>query len=310
MHQHSLITEQYGVKIKYAGQGDGKVEFDDYIFFETDVEETEHDNSQDLWFVFEGTRLMIKVIDNNSEKISIPVYSDIKGHKDLIRNILYIGKYKGRYCYASEIEASDREQNEESQQFVFEELRALAIVLDEKIFHAAGRAAQLINWDKDHKFCGRCGAVMKNKKDERAKICPQCNLHSYPGISPAVIVAVKNENKLLLAHNRNFKTGLYSLVAGFVEPGETFEESVKREVFEEVGVKVKNIKYFGSQPWPFPNSLMIGFTAEYAVGEVKADGIEIEHADWYEINNLPLIPAKGSVARKIIDSWKKDFEIL
>jgi NAD+ diphosphatase len=122
----------------------------------------------------------------------------------------------------------------------------------------------------------------------------------YPRISPAIIVAVTRDDEILLAHNNNFKQNRYSVIAGFVEPGETFEDCVKREVMEEVNVKVKNIKYFSSQPWPFPDSLMIAFTAEYDEGEIRPDGIEIGDAGWYKRDNLPEVPTNTSVAGRLI----------
>jgi NAD+ diphosphatase len=134
-----------------------------------------------------------------------------------------------------------------------------------------------------------------------AKECPGCGFLSFPRISPAVIVLVEKENRVLLARVKRFTTELYSVLAGFVEPGETLEETVRREVEEEVGIKVKNLRYFGSQPWPFPDSLMIGFTADYESGEIKIDETEIADAGWYDPDRLPTIPGKISIARELID---------
>jgi NAD+ diphosphatase len=137
--------------------------------------------------------------------------------------------------------------------------------------------------------------------EERAKQCTACSSRVYPRISPAVIVAITREDKLLLARASRFKTGMHSVIAGFVEPGETLEECVRREVSEEVGLEIKNIRYFSSQPWPFPDSLMIAFTAEYSSGEITVDNSEIVEANWYKADELPEIPGKASVARKLID---------
>jgi NAD+ diphosphatase len=174
-------------------------------------------------------------------------------------------------------------------------------LLDDEVFMLAGRAFQITNWDENHKYCGKCGALFDNKQDERAKICPKCGLVNYPRISPAIITAIVKENKILLAHGNHFKNKMYSVIAGFVEPGETFEDCVQREVMEEVGIRVKNIRYFGSQPWPFPNSLMVGFTAEYESGEIKVDEKEIGDAGWYSVDEFPETPGHGSIARKLID---------
>ncbi|MFT5876096.1 MAG: NAD+ diphosphatase, partial [Clostridium sp.] len=181
-------------------------------------------------------------------------------------------------------------------------LKALTYQLSEEMFWIGGRAVQIVNFNTDHAYCGRCGTLTQSIKSERAKKCPKCGLINYPRISPAIIVAVVREGKLLLAHNNQFPKGLYSVVAGFVEVGETFEECVVREVREETGIIVKNIKYFGNQPWPFPNSLMIGFTAEYASGEIKVDGKEIGDAKWYSSTEMPTTPDSISISKKLI-SW-------
>ena len=143
------------------------------------------------------------------------------------------------------------------------------------------------------------------RSGERAKKCPKCGLSNYPRISPAIIVAVIRDGQLLLAHNNQFTKDLYSVVSGFLEVGETFEECVVREVKEETGITVKNINYFGNQPWPFPNSIMIGFTAEYAGGEIQVDGKEIGNANWFSSTEMPLIPNGLSIAKKLID-WFVD----
>ena len=138
--------------------------------------------------------------------------------------------------------------------------------------------------------------------------CPGCGLTAFPKISPAVIVLVEKEGKLLLARGRRFALPFYSVLAGFVEPGESLEDTVHREILEEVGIRVKNVRYFGSQPWPYPDSLMIGFTAEYAGGEIKEDPEEILDAAWFAPDDLPSIPGKVSIARKLID-WFVEKEL-
>lgn len=168
------------------------------------------------------------------------------------------------------------------------------------------KAKQLLTWDASTQYCGQCGHKYERKKDERAKYCPNCKGVQYPRISPAIIVGITRGDQILLAHNRNFKEGLYSIIAGFVEQGETFEEAVKREVFEEVGLKVKNIRYVQSRPWISMDSLMIGFMAEYEAGEIKVDGVEIVDAGWYQKGYLPpVLPEKLTTARYIIDKILK-----
>jgi NAD+ diphosphatase len=174
-------------------------------------------------------------------------------------------------------------------------------MLEEDLIWIAGRANQLVNWSQTHRHCGRCGQPTEDKTDERAKTCPQCGLVNYPRLSPAIIVAVLKNDRILLGRNKRFKLPFYSVLAGFVEPGETLEECVRREIREEVNISVKNIRYFGSQPWPFPDSLMIAFVADYAGGEIRTDGLEIIDAAWFTKDNLPQIPPKISIARQLID---------
>jgi NAD+ diphosphatase len=174
-------------------------------------------------------------------------------------------------------------------------------LMEESLIWIAGRANQLVYWNQTHQYCGGCGRPTEDKNDERAKICPECSLINYPRLSPAVIVAVLKNNQILLGRNKRFKLPFYSVLAGFVEPGETLETCVKREICEEVGIAVKNIRYFGSQPWPFPNSLMIAFVADYADGEIRTDGSEIVDAAWFSKDRLPQIPPKISIARQLID---------
>lgn len=185
--------------------------------------------------------------------------------------------------------------------FKFYNFRSLVALLDRPNFNLAAKALHLASWNKTYKYCNKCGTLLNEKDDERAKICPKCGFIIYPRISPAIITAIIKDKKLLLAHNTNFIDNMYSVIAGFVEPGETFEDCVSREVFEETNIKVKNIKYFGSQPWPFPDSLMVAFICEYESGELKVDGVEISDADWYGVDELPVIPKGGSIARRLID---------
>lgn len=270
---------------------------DSYIWFTPGVEPPVHDKSDEIWFVFNGNKLVTEEIE---EKGSLPKVQDLNKYSQFFKHVHYIGQLREKYCYTAELTETDMVE----EKYKFHDFRSIISYMNDEEFLLCSKAIQVINWDKDHKFCGRCGTMMETMTDERAKICPKCGFINYPRISPAIIVAITNGEKLLLAHNKNFKPGLYSLIAGFVEVGETFEQCVKREIMEEVGIKVKNIKYFQSQPWPFPNSLMIAFTAEYVEGEIQVDGKEIEDAGWYTVDKFPMIPAKGSVARKLIDWFK------
>ncbi|MDP3564325.1 MAG: NAD(+) diphosphatase [Methanoregula sp.] len=167
----------------------------------------------------------------------------------------------------------------------------------------AALAVQLMDFDRTTLFCGRCGAKTRQLRTERAKFCSDCNLITYPRLSPAIIVLVGKDDEVLLARSPHFPAGLHSTIAGFVEPGENLEHAVSREVFEEVGITVKNIRYFGSEPWPFPHSFMIGFVADYAGGEIMIDNKEIVSAGWFSRDTLPLIPSPLSISRALIDSW-------
>lgn len=171
---------------------------------------------------------------------------------------------------------------------------------DAGLFTLAGTAHHLLHWAQSNRFCGHCGHEMGDKQDERAKICPACGNIVYPRISPATITAILRGDEILLAHNRNFNPGMHSLIAGFVEPGETLEQCVAREIGEEIGIRVNHIRYFSSQPWPFPDSLMTAFLADYDSGEIAVDGAEIVSAGWYRADALPAVPGADSIAGKMI----------
>ena len=182
-------------------------------------------------------------------------------------------------------------------------LRGLWGSLGEDGFGVAARAVQIIAWDADHRFCGRCARPTERAVDERVRRCPTCALSCYPRVHPAVIVLVHRGDEALLARAANFPMPMFSTLAGFVEPGETLEDCVHREIREEVGIEVDGLRYFGSQPWPFPHSLMIGFHAAWSSGEIQVDGREIAEAGWFRPDALPRIPPRQSIARALIDAW-------
>ncbi len=167
----------------------------------------------------------------------------------------------------------------------------------------ACRGVQLIRFDTLTRFCGFCGSKTSMKQDEIAKVCPSCKRIVFPRLSPAVIVRITDGPKILLSRSPHFPKGMYSVQAGFVEPGESLEAAVHREVREEIGIEVTDIRYFGSQPWPFPDSLMIGFTARYAGGAIESDMKEIEDVRWFTRSDLPLLPAQDSIAHGLIHDW-------
>ena len=186
---------------------------------------------------------------------------------------------------------------------VYSGIRELAGLIPDEELATAGLAVQVTDYDRTTRFCGRCGTATEPARTERAKVCPSCHQVTYPRLSPAVIVLVKNNNSVLMVRGKKAPPGRYSLVAGFVEPGETIEHAVHREVREETGVAIKNIRYCASEPWPFPNSLMLGFVADYEGGEIAPDGIEVESAAWFDRNHLPDLPPKLSITRALIDNW-------
>jgi NAD+ diphosphatase len=211
---------------------------------------------------------------------------------------LYLGVLGGQQCWAAELPKDADTPGGMS----WEGLRALFSVLDDAHFALAGRALQLLDWDRTHQFCGRCGARTEAHAEERVRVCPACKLSAYPRVAPAVMALIKRGKQLLLARGPHFPPGMYSALAGFVEPGESLEQCVAREVHEEVGVRVSNTRYFASQSWPFPHSLMIAFVCDWVSGEIKPQAGEIEEANWFEVLQLPKLPSKISIARKLIDA--------
>lgn len=244
--------------------------------------------------IFNEGKLLVK---HTADTLVMPEYKDLAGSALLNLSRQYIGEFDGKVCYCLDV----TEMTTVPEGLEFKELRALLGQMEEDVFLLAGRAFQIINWNRLTRYCGKCGSLTENKINELAKQCSHCGSVFYPRISPAIIVAVTRGDRILLAHNKNFRPNWYSVIAGFVEPGETFEDCVRREVFEEVGIRVKNIQYFDSQPWPFPDSLMIGFTAEHASGEIQVDGEEIEAADWYSFDALPPCPTTTSIAGRLIE---------
>ena len=181
-------------------------------------------------------------------------------------------------------------------------LRPSFYLLSKELYLKAGKCHELLYWHHNTKFCGICGAPMKMHTDI-SKRCTNCGKEVWPQLATAIIVLVHRNDEVLLVHARNFKTDFYGLIAGFVETGETIEEAVYREVEEETGIKVKNLRYFGSQPWPYPSGLMIGFNADYESGELHLQRSELSKGAWFKKDNLPTLPEPLSIARMIIDDW-------
>ncbi len=200
----------------------------------------------------------------------------------------------GRHCWAVDV-GPDGEGG--ARDDVVDLFRLWSSV-DETTWALAGRAVQLVEWQRNHRFCGRCGTPTVEAPGERATKCPACGLLAYPRLAPAVIMLVeRDDGHALLARNANFPSGMFSCLAGFVEPGETLEHAVRREVMEEVGLTVGDVEFRGSQPWPFPHQVMIGFGAQYLSGEIEIDGQEIVEAQWFTPDDTPNFPTGGHVDR-------------
>lgn len=212
-------------------------------------------------------------------------------------NAVYVGEFKGLPCHAADVAQFPDLPGSEAVP-----LRAIFQLAGPQLFMLAGRAAQLLDWQANHRFCGRCGTPTEMAEGETAMRCPACGLLAYPRISPAVMVLVRDGEKLLLARSPHFKPGVFSALAGFVEPGETLEQCAAREVREEVGIEIANLRYFDSQPWPFPNSLMVAFFADYADGTITPDPAEIAEAAWFTPDELPILPDPISISRRLIDA--------
>ena len=209
----------------------------------------------------------------------------------------YLGTYGDTHCYSAELAPSSKAP----QGMIFRDLRSLYGRLAEELHVIAGRAVQIVEWDRTHQFCGACGTKTEASQSERSRVCPECGLGQFPRLSPAIIVAVEKGDEILLGRGPHFPPGIFSVLAGFVEPGESLEECVAREVFEETGIEVGDIRYFSSQPWPFPNSVMLGFTAQYVGGEIHVDGDEIKEANWYRYDELPhTFPGNLSISQWLV----------
>lgn len=180
-------------------------------------------------------------------------------------------------------------------------VRRLLASAPESILQPVLRALALLHWRLTVHFCGKCGSPTEDKSDEIARICKTCGFVTYPRLSPAILAVVKKRDKILLARNSKFTTGVFSLIAGYLEVGEDFEACVRREVREEAGIEIDNIAYVASQPWPFPDALMVGFESTWKSGEIKPDGVEILEAGWFGLDNPPPLPPPGSLSRKLID---------
>jgi NAD+ diphosphatase len=246
-----------------------------------------------LWFAFRRRELLV------SDAFALPALDSLAALGLAPIRTQFLGHLEGEPCYAAEL-ASDAAPPPGAQ---FRNLRELFGHLRAELMAVAGRAVQIVEWDRTHQFCGACAAPTVLHERVRARVCTNqaCKLEAYPRLAPAMIVAVERGEELLLARSPHFPAGIYSVLAGFVDPGESVEEAVHREVFEETAVRVVNVRYFASQPWPFPNSLMLGFQADYEGGDVVPEPGEIEHAAFFHVDALPaLFPGNVSISQWLI----------
>ncbi len=248
----------------------------------------------DLWFVYRDNKLLV----TTDQTPGLPPASP-DGRPPLDADgIRCFGTLDGRLCWAAHATSPPPGM-------AFEPLRALFDRLPDCTLALAGRAAQVLEFDRTHRFCGACASPTQDGDGGRARCCPRCQTLAYPRLAPAMMVLVTREGaagrELLLARGRRSATPMYSALAGFVEPSETLEDCVHREVREEVGLRVQALRYFRSQAWPFPHSLMMAFLAEYAGGEIVCDPSEIAEARWFPVERLPALPHRLSISRMLID---------
>ena len=247
------------------------------------------------WFIFSEERILVE----QTEPISViqkPFTPHLLGIETEFTQLF--GYYDSIPCFLGTIDPS---QHIPSMSPV--SLRALFGAVDEDYFSLAGRALQILHHTREHRYCSRCGAAMENRSGELARFCPGCGFICFPRISPAVIMSVIRDEHILLGRGPHFTKDMYSTLAGFVEPGETLEEAVCREVKEETDISIDQVSYVTSQPWPFPHSVMIGFTARYRTGDILIDTKELEDARWFHYRDLPKLPSQITIARLLIDNF-------
>lgn len=248
-----------------------------------------------LWFVFYKDQLLI---EKKNETYHLPLGNLPPFPLSEINTLHTIDKLEGIFCKTFLIENPGLN----NKNYIWADLRNAYNYLPEHLYKLAGKAYEILHWDKHSQFCPACGTKTQ-QTTPISKQCPVCKQEFYPVISTAILALVRKENSILLVHAHNFKGTFYSLIAGFLETGETLEECVKREIKEETGLNVKNITYFGNQAWPYPSGLMVGFVADYESGTLTLQADELSSGDFYTRDNLPELPRKLSLARQMIDWW-------
>lgn len=247
-----------------------------------------------IHFVFNRQSLLLQLLDNGKFAVPESTHPPMALEPDThVMEVLSNNGNEHVHAYSVQTDVAP-------QGFEFCTLRSCYGRISEADYLLAGKCEELLYWDAHTRFCGICGAPMA-MHTLISKRCTQCGEEVWPQVSPAVIVLISKGEEMLLVHARNFRSGFYGLVAGFVETGESLEDAVKREVKEETGLEISNLQYFSSQPWPYPCGLMVGFTATYAGGEIQLQDEELSAGGWFSPNDLPTLPEKLSIARKLID---------
>ena len=251
--------------------------------------------SEKYWFLFAQGQLLLQT-ESTLGRCRLPL--GVESPLQPVHDALFIPDMGGHDAVIAEVECP--EVLPTGYQWIG--LRKSYYHLEQKDYLLAGKAAELLNWHQANHFCGYCGAPLQ-QDTPISKRCPSCNKEVWPRLSPAIIVLIRRGDEVLLVQSKSFKSDYYGLVAGFVETGESLEEAVYREVREETGLEIRNLRYFGSQPWPYPRGLMVGFTADYLSGELHLQSTELNKGGWFNRQSLPAIPEKLSMARMLIDDW-------
>lgn len=252
-------------------------------------------DSKGYWFIFSKDQLLINA--SSSSPFEEQTFTPESLGIEPVFSMLF-GYYKSIPCYLAVI---DPPQEVKSMSAVG--LRSLFGVVDDDYFSLAGRALQILHHRREHVYCSKCATPMEDRMEELARVCPSCGFICFPRVSPAVIMSVVKDDHILLGRSPHFTKDMYSTLAGFVEAGETLEEAVAREVHEETQIVIEQVNYVASQPWPFPHSVMIGYSAQYREGEIKIDRTELEDAAWFHYKNLPKLPSTITIARLLIDNF-------
>lgn len=250
-------------------------------------------DGESQWFVFAGDSLLVREHESGAVlalRGELPVPIDGPS--------IALGEIDGRRCYAALADEASLDPS-----ITRASLRSLHARLSTDAFAAASLAAQLTYFAANYRFCARCAGALAPTPQSRARTCTRCKHEWYPRVSPCAIVLVRDGDRLLMTRQARYPAGMYGLVAGFVEANESVEQCAARECLEECGVQLRNLRYFGSQPWPFPHQLMLGYVADYAGGELVVDTTELEDARWFHRDELPKLPTQISIARKLIDAF-------